>query len=100
VRREKRGDSRVRRMSIAEFIRESVLRPLLQQTRCLVVYDAEERYRDVCLGLASDKLCVVDASASSIESREQALATLRELGRPGSSLEGLLVYVPSNAPRT
>lgn len=87
-------------MSIAEFIRESVLRPRLQQTGCLVVYDAEERYRDVCLGLASKELCVVDASASSIESREQALATLRELGRPGSSLDGLLVYVPGNAPRT
>src|SRR5690554_204187 len=87
-------------MSIAEFIRQSVLRPLLQQTGCLVVYDAQERYRDVCLGLASNELCVVDASASSIESREQALATLRELGRPGSSLEGLLVYVPGNAPRT
>lgn len=87
-------------MSIAEFIRESVLRPRLQRTGCLVVYDADDRYRDVCLGMASDKLCVVDASASSIESREQALATLRELGRPGSSLDGLLVYVPAKAPAT
>lgn len=87
-------------MSIAEFIRESVLRPRLQQTGCLVVYDAEERYRDVCLSLSSNELCVVDASTSSIESREQALATLRELGRPGTSLQGLLVYVPATAPRT
>jgi hypothetical protein len=87
-------------MSIAEFIRESVLRPRLQQAGCLAVYDAEERYREVCLGLASEELCVVDASTSSIESREQALATLRDLGRPGSSLEGLLVYVPAKAPQT
>ncbi|MDT3683242.1 MAG: PglZ domain-containing protein [Truepera sp.] len=87
-------------MSIVEFIRELVLRPRLQKTGCLVVYDADERYRDVCLSLASAELCVVDASASSIESREQALATLRDLGRQGSSLEGLLVYVPTKAPRT
>jgi len=87
-------------VKIAEFIRESVLRPRLQQTGCLVVYDAEGRYRDVCLSLASNELCVIDASDSSIESREQALATLRELGRPGSSMVGLLVYVPAKAPQT
>jgi len=87
-------------MSIAEFFRESVLRPRLQQTGCLVVYDADDRYREVCLGLSSAEICVIDASASSIESREQALATLRELGRPSSALEGLLVYVPARAPRT
>lgn len=36
-------------MSIAEFIRESVLRPRLKQAGALVVYDAEKRYRQAGL---------------------------------------------------
>ena len=54
-------------MSIAEFIRETVLRPRLQQAGCLVVYDADKRYRDQCFELAGNNIRVVDASDSSIE---------------------------------
>lgn len=57
-------------MSIAEFIRESVLRPRLKQAGCLVVYDADKRYREQCFDLAADKVRVIDTSESSIESRE------------------------------
>jgi len=59
-------------MTIAEFIRESVLRPRLKQSGCLVVYDADKRYRDQCFDLAAEKVRVVDASECSIESRESA----------------------------
>ena len=87
-------------MSIAEFIRESVLRPRLKQTGCLVVYDADERYREQCFDLAADKVRVVDASESSIESREAALLALRDVGQPKASLEGVLIYVPTKRPET
>jgi len=71
-------------MSIAEFIRESVLRPRLKQAGALVVYDGDKRYREQCFDLAADKVRVVDASESSIESREAALlATAR-----GGSAQG------------
>lgn len=82
-------------MSIAEFIRESVLRPRLKQAGCLVVYDVDQRYREQCLDLAADKVRVVDASKSSIESREAALRALREMGQPKPPLEGVLIYVPA-----
>ncbi len=65
-------------MSIAEFIRESVLRPRLKQAGSLVVYDADVRYREQCFELADDKVSVVDASESSIESREAALLALQK----------------------
>jgi hypothetical protein len=64
------------------------------------VYDPDRRYRELCLDLASDKVRVVDASASSIESREAALLALRELGQPRSPLEGILIYVPAKRPET
>lgn len=66
-------------MSIAEFIRESVLRPRLKQAGALVVYDAEIRYREQCFDLAGDKIRVVDAAESSIESRESALMSVLRL---------------------
>lgn len=87
-------------MSIAEFIRESVLRPRLLKAGCLVVYDAQQRYRDLCLALVADKLPVVDASESSIESREEALLALQNVGQPKSKLEGVLIYVPAHRPET
>lgn len=91
-------------MSIAEFICESVLRPRLKQAGALVVYDADKRYREQCFDLATDKVRVVDASESSIESREVALLALREVGQPpkqgGSPLEGVLIYVPTKRPET
>lgn len=85
-------------MSIAEFIRESVLRPRLKQAGCLVVYDADRRYREQCFDLAGDQLRVVDASISSIESREAALLALREVGKV--ALEAVLIYVPTLRPET
>lgn len=87
-------------MSIAEFIRESVLRPRLKQAGCLVVYDPDKRYREQCFDLGADKIRVVDASESSIESREAALLALREVGQPKASLEGVLIYVPTKRPDT
>lgn len=87
-------------MSIAEFIRESVLRPRLEQTGALVVYDTDRRYREQCFDLVADKVRVVDASESSIESREEALLALREVGHPKMPVEGILIYVPRKRPET
>src|SRR5574338_560944 len=87
-------------MSIAEFIRESVLRPRLKQAGALVVYDADKRYREQCVDLAADKVRVIDTSESSIESREAALLALREVGQPKAPLEGVLIYVPTKRPET
>lgn len=87
-------------MSIAEFIRETVLRPRVVQAGCLVVYDAERRYREQCFDLSTEKLRVVDASESSIESREAALNALQDVGHPKALLQGVLIYVPAKRPET
>ena len=87
-------------MTIAEFIRDNVLLPRLKASGCLVVYDPDQRYRDPCRALASDRLRVIDASESSIDSREAALAALRELGQPRPPFDGLLLYVPARKPET
>ncbi len=87
-------------MNIAEFIKEIVLRPRLKQSGCLVVYDADKRYREQCFDLVTDKVRVVDASESSIESREAALFALREVGQPNALFEGVLIYIPSKRSAT
>ncbi len=87
-------------MSIVEFIRENVLRPRLKQAGALVVYDAEMRYRDICFELAGDNVRLVDASESSIESREASVFALREVGQLKAQIEGVLIYVPARRPQT
>lgn len=86
--------------SITEFIQKEVLLPRLKNASVLVVYDPARRYRELCLELDDDSRQVIDAGQSSIESREVALATLLELGRPQATIKEMLVYIPAAAPRT
>lgn len=85
-------------MSIAHYIQQEVLLPRARDARVLVVYDEAQRYHDLCLELNSDELQVVDASESSIESRDTALQSFVSLGGGNSSPEALLIYVPAKAP--
>ena len=87
-------------MVIKRFIQKQVILPRLEMAGVLVVYDPHQRYHDLCLELADESLCIVDATESSIESRELALATLEVFGQPNSDLEGILVYVPAESPLT
>jgi len=87
-------------MTIETFIQREVLLPRIKKAGVLVVYDPAQRYRELCLGLADENCVVVDTTESSIESREECLATLQVLGQPNTKLEGMLIYVPANAPLT
>ena len=86
--------------NIKTFIKDNVLLPRLKKAAVLVVYDPECRYRNLCCEMAGEKCVVVDATESSIESREKALVSLKELGKSGATIEHLLIYVPANRPLT
>lgn len=64
---------------IKEFIQQDILLPRLRKEGVLVVYDPEERYRDLCMELSGDSLSVIDAGAGSIPGREQALETFNQM---------------------
>jgi hypothetical protein len=88
---------------IADHIRDEVLRQRLKRNSVLVVYDKERRYRDLCRSLASDAIAFVDASESSIESRDAAAHAffyLREAGPAQSGPSELLIYIPAGPPLT
>ncbi|MEI6260315.1 MAG: PglZ domain-containing protein [Deltaproteobacteria bacterium] len=87
-------------MSIAEFIQSDIFLPRLRQKGCLVIYDPDLRYREICLNLASETVTVVDATENGLESRIDALRELRSFGLPNTTKEGVLVYVPVSAPIT
>src|SRR6266568_2872010 len=87
-------------LQLAEFIRKEVFAPRLKRRGCLVVYDADQRYRELCESMDSTSVRFVDASESSIESREAALEGFADLGTPKSHIHGLLVYVPTRKPIT
>ena len=83
---------------IAEFIKKEVFLPRIQKAGTMVVYDPAGVYQDICNGLADEKLLVVDASKSSIESRVAAMQGLRDV--IDRQLAGILVYVPAKAPES
>jgi len=87
-------------MMIKNFIQNEIFLPRLKQNGVLVVYDPDQRYRQLCLELNTEKLRVIDASESSITSRFAALEALNEFGQPNPSLEGILVYIPAKPPIT
>lgn len=85
-------------MSIAEFIQADIFQKRLKDSECLVVYDPDQRYRDLCLDLATADTTVIDASASNIESREQAQIAFQKLST--RDVRGLIVYAPTAPPAT
>ena len=89
-------------MTIAEFIRDKAFRDKLSNPRspkeCLVVYDPDRRYLDICLELQSEDTSVIDTSTSSIESREQAQAAFTQIS--ARTLGSMVIYIPAPAPRT
>ena len=87
-------------MGIRDFIRDQVFADCLQRRGVLVVYDADCRYRDLCRSMGSELVTVVDASDSSIESREAALRALPGLVPHGQNQCTLLIYVPTRPPLT
>ena len=85
-------------MKIKDFIQSQVILPVLKRNGTLVLYDPDQRYRELCQELNSDRLRVIDTTESSIASRFAVLEALHEFGRPGPALEGILVYIPAKAP--
>jgi hypothetical protein len=87
-------------MGIQDFIRDEVFADCLHKRGVLVVYDLDRRYRNLCRSMQGKQIMVVDASESSIESREVALRALTRLIPHGSNRRELLIYVPSRPPMT
>jgi hypothetical protein len=84
-------------MKIGDYIQDQ-LRERLAAAECLVLYDAQGRYRELALGLAGPDCTVVDTSASSIQGRAEAMAAWLALGDSAPGTRQLLVYVPRKKP--
>jgi len=87
-------------MGIEAFIRNKIFGKTLRERGVLVVYDPDRRYRDLCRAMEGGAVIVVDASESSIESREAAMAALPQVVRQDDGHRDLLIYVPAPPPLT
>jgi hypothetical protein len=87
-------------MTIADFIRTEIFLPRARSRGILVIYDPDRRYHEICLGLGSEELTVIDASLGSIEAREGAMRALLRPPSPEGKRPDLLMYVPAAAPQT
>ncbi len=83
-------------MKIEAFISAEFARRL-ERRSCLVVYDPERRFQGIARSLADEHTKVVDAGASLVRGREEALDAWGRLAdEPGSRL---LVYLPWEKPK-
>ena len=57
-------------MKLKQFTQTDIFAPRLAKSGVLVVYDPAKRYRQICLDMSTDQWAVIDATESSIESRE------------------------------
>ena len=83
-------------MGIAEHIRNNILLERLK-AECMVVYDPDRRYREICLDLANEQIQVIDTTCQNgILSREQAMVELEKLAN--RQINGLVIYATTKAP--
>ncbi len=87
-------------MKLKQFIQTEIFAPRLAKSGVLVVYDPAKYYRQICLDMATAECRIVDATESSIESRESALAMLQQLGELDGPTRSMVVYVPATVPLT
>jgi hypothetical protein len=87
-------------LKFEEYITTEVFLPRLKKSSVLVIYDSDGRYAEICMGLGSDDVSFIDASESSIESREAAALTFSTLGQLEADSKYMAIYVPKSPPVT
>jgi len=84
-------------MKIEEYIQQHFLKRL-EQHPVLVIYDSDRRYRPLLPMLGGPGTTIVDASLSTIRSREEAMKAWIGLGRQSEKALRLVVYLPIARP--
>ena len=82
-------------MKIEEYITKT-FQDRLQEKPVMVVYDPEERFRDICLSLADGNIFVIDGAGAVIEVRGEAMRVWSEMAEDDK--KKLLIYVPREKP--
>jgi PglZ domain len=86
-------------MKIQKFIAQH-LQKRLNTHKSLVIYDPDERYRDIVIGLSGDQIIVVDGSFSTIVGREKAMEAWCRMEQADDENVRLAVYLPIKRPPT
>ncbi len=85
-------------MKIAEYIRDKIFRRRLEHHPVLVIYDPEERYREIALSMNSELVRVIDGTKSTIMAREEVMDGFCSLAAREGDGYRLVVYLPVKAP--
>ena len=84
---------------ILEFI-QAAFRERAERAGALVVYDRATCFRDILKNMSSEGCTVIDATDSVIEAQDRAIEIWSGAGDPKNLGKTLIVYVPSDPPRT
>jgi hypothetical protein len=84
-------------MKIRDYIRKVFL-GRLEAYPCLVIYDPDNRYAEIAMGLTGQGLTVVDGGKSTILAREEVMKFWTDCGKDSSEDKRLVVYLPISKP--
>ncbi|MEN3941777.1 PglZ domain-containing protein [Prosthecobacter sp. SYSU 5D2] len=81
-------------MTFETFLAQQ-LETRIRQRRLLVVYDPDQRFRDIVASLRDKYTQVLDCDGDLLEAREAALESFAALGEDASCKQKLVLYVPA-----
>lgn len=84
-------------MTIQDYIKSYFANSIEQSTN-LVVYDPDEKYRDIIESISDYE--IIDGSQSTILGREHALELWAEMGSQPHKYKGMLIYLPMAKPKS
>ena len=86
-------------MTFAEHIKNNIFSPRLAEKRILVVYDEEDRFRDICAQLESDRCSVIYSEKRPISSRQDAMERWKVMSADTTYQSQMLIHCVEPAPK-
>jgi len=86
-------------MSFAEHIKNNIFSPRLADKRILVVYDAQDRFRDICASLESERCKVIFSEKRPISSRQDAMKRWKVMSADTTYQSQMLIHCVESPPK-
>jgi len=86
-------------MTFAEHIKQNIFSPRLSEKRILVVYDAQDRFRNICAELASERCTVIYTQKRPISARQDAMERWQVMSADSTYQSQMLIHCVEPAPK-
>lgn len=86
-------------MTFAEHIQNNIFKPRLKDNRILVVYDENDRYKDICQKLEGERCKVILTEKRPVSSRQDAMERWMEMASDTTYQNKMVIHCVDPAPK-